>query len=199
MPFLIYEFYQKVHKWLCRFYSISSCFSSHRLIFYNQTSNNDWFFMSRFTMKYIYICNRLHLCCASDIGRRQEVKNRQDGSECYIILWTSEWTICQWKSCHLKLLKITYSLSLHESYQLWYFDFEQYFICIILDTRHRENLQNRGTGNPYQNQNTTWTGMRRMAFQCRQWYRMELWEPLMEHRGAPVANISVATEGRRVL
>lgn len=70
----------------------------------------------------IYICNRLHLCCASDIGRRQEVKNRQDGSECYIILWTSEWTICQWKSCHLKLLKITYSLSLHESYQLWYFD-----------------------------------------------------------------------------
>lgn len=95
--------------------------------------------------------------------------------------------------------KITYSLSLHESYQLWYFDFEQYFICIILDTRHRENLQNRGTGNPYQNQNMTWTGMHRMAFQCRQWYRMELWEPLMEHRGAPVANISVATEGRRVL
>lgn len=129
----------------------------------------------------------------------QTTRGQKSTRRKWMLQWTSEWTICQWKSCHLKLLKITYSLSLHESYQHWYFDFEQYFICIILDTRHRENLQNRGTENPYQNQNMTWTGMRRMAFQCRQWYRMELWEPLMEHRGAPVANISVATEGRRVL
>lgn len=70
---------------------------------------------------------------------------------------------------------------------------------LFLDTRHQENPKNRGTGNPYPNQNMTWTEMRRMAFQCRQWYRMDLWEPLMEHRGAPAANISVATEGLRVL
>lgn len=154
------------------------------------------FLMSCFTLSVIRcICNRLNLCWTSDIGRRQEVKNRQDGSECYIILVTSDCTARQYRVTYY--LQNIYRCT---NFIIFYIlSLNNILSVLFLDTQHRENLQNRGTGNPYPNQNMIWTEMLRMAFRCRQWYRMELWEPLMEHNGAPAANISVATEELRVL
>lgn len=114
-----------------------SCFSSQRLIFYNQISNNDWFFNVLFHIE----CHSLYMQQIEfvlNFWYWQTTRGQKSTRRKWMLHYFSNvWLYSTPISCHLLLVeKISYSLcakclSLHEFYNFLYFKSEQNFICII--------------------------------------------------------------------